>query len=248
MTVIELLQTYARRIRDLRRANPNVPEPGLAPAFQELLTGLMPLLPVAQGLSVSPEFSNPGVGRPDIALNRMGAPPRAFVELKAPGKPADPTRWTGQDKRQYERFKELPCWATCNFAELRLLFRDEEFDTAMVVPESTLRPDRDDARADRLIAEYDPQALIRLVERLFNAAGQEPNARDAAHLAELMAYSARLVRGIVRDRLAELIAEKNTTHPLLQVRQEFRDVLYAHPEAGGYSQKDFNELFSAAFA
>lgn len=63
-----------------------------------------------------------------------------------------------------------------------------------------------------------------------------------------MAYSARLVRGIVRDRLAELIAEKNTTHPLLQVRQEFRDVLYAHPEAGGYSQKDFNELFSAAFA
>jgi hypothetical protein len=248
VTVTELLQTYARRIRDLRRANSNVPEPGLAPAFQQLLTGLIPLLPVAQGLSVSPEFSNPGVGRPDIALKRMGAPPRAFVELKAPGKSADPTRWTGQDKRQYERFKELPCWATCNFAELRLLFRDEEFDTAMVVPETTLRPDRDDAKADKLIAEYDPQALVRLIERLFNAAGQEPYARDAAHLAELTAHSARLVRGIVRDRLAELQAEKNTTHPLLQVRQEFRDVLYAHPEAGGYSQKDFNELFSAAFA
>jgi hypothetical protein len=252
VSVTSLLQIYARRIRDLRRANPSVSEPALAPAFQQLLTGLIPLLPVAQGLSVSPEFSNPGVGRPDIApdiaLNRMGAPPRAFIELKAPAKSADPTRWTGQDKRQYERFKELPCWATCNFAELRLLYRDDEFDTVMVVPEIALRPDRNDASADKLIAEYDTGPLVHLVERLFNAAGQEPNARDAPHLASLLAYSARLVRGIVRDRLAELHAEKNTTHPLLQVRQEFRDVLYAHPEAGGYSQKDFNELFSAAFA
>jgi hypothetical protein len=32
------------------------------------------------------------------------------------------------------------------------------------------------------------------------------------------------------------------------VRQEFRDVLYAHPEAAGYPETDFDELFSAAFA
>jgi predicted helicase len=32
------------------------------------------------------------------------------------------------------------------------------------------------------------------------------------------------------------------------VRQEFRDVLYAHPEAGGYTATDFDDLFSAAFA
>jgi predicted helicase len=32
------------------------------------------------------------------------------------------------------------------------------------------------------------------------------------------------------------------------VRQEFRDVLYAHPEAAGYSATDFDALFSAAFA
>jgi len=63
-----------------------------------------------------------------------------------------------------------------------------------------------------------------------------------------MAHSARLVRGIVRDRLAELHREENPGHALLQVRREFRDVLYAHPEAGGYSTGDFDELFSAAFA
>lgn len=248
MALVDLLQSYARRIRELRRANAEVPETALAPAFQQLLEALIPLLPVAQGLVVSPEFRRAGVGRPDIALQRIGAPPRAFVELKAPGKPADPTRWTGQDKRQYERFKEFPCWATCNFAEFRLRYRDNEVGDATVVPANTLNPDRNDASADRIIAERDPAPLLRLLEQLCHAAGQQPVARDAPHLAELLAHSARLVRGIVRDRLAELHRDKIVAHPLLQVRQEFRDVLYAHPEAGGYSNRDFDELFSAAFA
>jgi hypothetical protein len=51
MTVISLLQAYAQRIRDLlRRANAGVPEPALAPAFQQLLEGLILILPVRQGL------------------------------------------------------------------------------------------------------------------------------------------------------------------------------------------------------
>ena len=88
MTVISLLQAYAQRIRDLlRRANAGVPEPALAPAFQQLLEGLILILPVRQGLMVLQD-RNPGVGRPDIALIRQGAPPRAFVELKGPAKPS----------------------------------------------------------------------------------------------------------------------------------------------------------------
>ena len=83
---------------------------------------------------------------------------------------------------------------------------------------------------------------------LVAGAGQEPAARDAEHLAALMAHSARLVRGIVQERLAELRAAALQGDALLQVRQEFRDVLYAHPEAGGYSSADFDALFSAAFA
>ena len=245
---VALLQTYARRIRELRRANADVPETALAPAFQQLLEGLLPLLPVPPRLTIVPEYRNPGVGRPDIALMRQGAPPRAFVELKAPAKPADPIRWRDHDKRQFERFKELRCWAACNFSEIRLFHRDDEVHSAAVVPERALRPDQDDARADRAVAEHDAMPLLRLVESLFAGAGQEPVARDAEHLAALMAHSARLVRGIVRDRLAELHRAGDTRHALLQVRQEFRDVLYAHPEAGGYSAADFDALFSAAFA
>jgi hypothetical protein len=248
MTVTALLQTYARRIRDLRRANSEVPETALAPAFQQLLDGLIDLLPGARGLVVVPEFRNPGVGRPDIALIRQGAPARAFVELKAPTKPADPTRWRDQDRRQFERFKELASWATCNFSEFRLFNREEENGSATVVPEQSLRPDRDDARADRAVANHDAAPFLRLIETLCAAAGQEPNARDAEHLATLMAHSARLVRGIVRDRLVELHNGDDSRHALLQVRREFRDVLYAHPEAAGYSATDFDVLFSGAFA
>lgn len=200
---VALLQAYAQRIRELRRANAAVPEPALAPTFQQLLEGLIALLPVRQGLTVLPEYRNPGVGRPDIALVRQGAPPRAFVELKAPATSADPTRWRGHNQRQFERFRELPCWATCNFAEFRLFDRADQYGSAVVVPEHSLRPDRDDAVANRAIANHDSGPFLRLIERLCDAAGQEPSARDAEHLATLMAHSARLVRGIVRDRLAE---------------------------------------------
>lgn len=242
------MQAYAHRIRELRQANADVPETALAPAFQQLLEGIIDLFPAAQGVTVLPEYLNPGVGRPDIALVRPGAPPRAFVELKAPGKSADPTRWRAHDQRQFERFRELGCWGTSNFVELRLFRRGEELDDAQVVPERALRPDQDDARANRAIADHDSAPFLRLVELLVAGAGQEPVARDAQHLAALMAHSARLVRGIIRDRLAELRGEDNVGHALLQVRQEFRDVLYAHPEVGGYAAGDFDALFSAAFA
>jgi hypothetical protein len=248
MAVTDLLQAYAHRIRQLRRANADVPETALAPAFQQLVEGLIALLPAASGLVVVPEYRNPGVGRPDIALVRQGAPARAFAELKALAKPADPTRWRDQDKRQFERFKELNSWGTSNFVDFFLFHRDNELGSAVIVPERVLRPDQDDARANRAISDHDAVPFLQLLEMFAASAGQEPNARDAEHLAALMAHSARLVRGIVRDRLAELREIGNQRHALLQVRQEFRDVLYAHPEAGGYATVDFDALFSAAFA
>jgi hypothetical protein len=195
-----------------------------------------------------PEYRSAGVGRPDIALMRTGAPARAFVELKAPMKRADPTAWRGQDQKQFERFRELSCWSTCNFFDFRLLSRSEETGQALVVPERTLRPDQDDARADRAIADHDPSAFLDLLGRLAAGAGEAPSPENAEELATLLAHSARLVRGIVRDRLAELRRDGVQRHALLEVRQEFRDVLYSHPEAAGYSAADFDELFSAAFA
>src|SRR3990167_8398519 len=106
------LKHYARRVREQLRANADATEPALAPAFQELVERLLPLLAGVQELTVSPEFRHEGVGRPDIALVRPGQPARAFIELKAPAKSADPERWrTPHDKRQFERLKELAHWS-----------------------------------------------------------------------------------------------------------------------------------------
>jgi hypothetical protein len=201
------------------------------------------------GLTLVPEFDNPGVGRPDIALMRQGAPARAFVELKAFDKPANPARWRiAHDRRQFERLKELPCWAASNFVDFFLFNRADEQGTARIVPERALDPAQTDAAADRLLRGHDPAPLMALVERLAAGAGQEPVARDALHLAELLAHSSRLVRGIVQDRLGELRASGTVNDPLLDVHAEFQTVLYAHPEAGGYPARDFDVLFSSAFA
>ncbi|MES2097277.1 MAG: type ISP restriction/modification enzyme [Pseudomonadota bacterium] len=243
----EILQTYARRLRDLLRANPLTPETGLAPAFQQLLTDLLPTLPAVQALIVSPEYNNPGVGRPDIALIVQGQPARAFVELKAPAKPADPERWRdAHDKRQYERLKELGAWSTSNFVDFHLFARGDELGRATIAPVRALNPDTPDATADRLIEGHDAQPFLTLLATLARA--DAPVARNAQQLAELMAHSARLVRSALQERIGELHASGNAQHPLMMVRETFRNVLYAHPEAGGYTNADFDELFSSAFA
>lgn len=243
-----LLKAYAKSIRDSRRAHPNVTEPGLAPLFQALVENLLPHLPAApHDLIVLAEFINAGVGRPDLALKRPGEEARSFIELKALDKPTSGARWTTpHDRRQFIRFSELPNWAVSNFHGFRLYARGEDQGQATLVPEEALDPNRDDAAADKLIDAHDPTAALNLLERLAQA--DPPQAKDAEHLAELLAHSAKLVRGIVRDRLAELAADGVTGTPLHQVRQEFRDVLYSHPEAGGYSATDFDDLFSSAFA
>lgn len=47
------------------------------------------------------------LGRPDFGIATNGLP-CGYVELKAPGKGADPDKYKGHDKRQWERFKSLP--------------------------------------------------------------------------------------------------------------------------------------------
>jgi hypothetical protein len=241
------LKAYAKKIRDLLRANANTPETGLAPAFQQLITDLLPLLPLAPVLTVSPEYNNPGVGRPDIALIRQGQPARAFIELKAPSKYADPTRWgDAHDRRQFGRLKELAHWSSSNFSEFHLFHRGVEHGSAAIVPINTLRAETTDRSADALIDGHDAQPFLNLLAILANA--DAPAARNALHLAELMAHSARLVRSAVEERIGDLRAEGNANHPLVMVRDTFRNVLYAHPEAGGYAATDFDTLFSSAFA
>ncbi len=143
--------------------------------------------------------------------------------------------------------KELAHWSASNFIDFHLFARDQQLGSATIVPPHTLKADAQDKSADAAIDGHDPAAFVNLLASLARA--DAPTARNAAHLAELMAHSARLVRSAVQERIGELHLEENgANHPLMMVRNTFRNVLYAHPEAGGYAAADFDTLFSAAFA
>jgi hypothetical protein len=245
-SVSAALERYAKSIRDTLRAGPTNIEQALAPSFKNLVDELLPLVPAGPGLTTLPEYAKPQFGRPDLALARPGQLPRAFIELKAPEKTLEPTRWRdAHDKRQFERFKELPTWALSNFRAIRFYERGEAASEIAIVPERALNPETSDTKAASLVAAHDPQSLLDLVARLAQA--QPPVPSNAPQLAEFLAHAARLVRASVVEKLGELTIAKAKDRPLQLVREEFRDVLYAHPEAGGY-RGEFDTLFSAAFA
>jgi hypothetical protein len=119
MSVMQILVEYAAAVRKQLLANPTNIEQDLAPVFKAFLEKLLPKI-TTNDLTVSSEYAKAGVGRPDIALNKAGQLPRAFIELKAPSKPDDPAKFKDpHDKRQFERFKSLPVWAISNFSHLR---------------------------------------------------------------------------------------------------------------------------------
>lgn len=199
------------------------------------------------GLTTTSEYAKAGVGRPDIALTRPGQLPRAFIELKAPSKPDDPAKFKdAHDKRQFERFKSLPVWAISNFSHLRTFERGDAVWSGEIVPAKAIDPNTSDAKAAKMIEAIDTGPLLRALTPL--ALANPPSAKDAKELAGNLAHAARLVRAIVEDALAELSEANKTGHPIQEVCDVFRQELYARPEAGGFSNKTFEVLFSAAFA
>ena len=150
------------------------------------------------------------------------------------------------DKQQFVRFQSLPVWAVSNFISLRVFERDQPIASIEIVPEAALAPETTDATAERLVRNCDSTSLLRALTPL--ALANPPAARDAKELAANLAYASRLVRSICEDRLAELTETGEVRAPLQSVRDEFREVLYAHPQAAGYNAARFDTLFAAAFA
>jgi hypothetical protein len=170
-----------------------------------------------------------------------------LFRLKAPTKPGDPSRYRDvHDRAQFERFKSLPIWAISNFISLRVYQRDELIASVEILPETAIDPETSDALAARLIRATNPEALLHALTPL--ALADPPAARDAQQLAENLAHASRLVRSIIEGRLLELAEANEVGTPLQAVRDEFREVLYAHPQAAGYNAARFEPLFAAAFA
>lgn len=161
--------------------------------------------------------------RPDFAVEVRGAL-NGFIEVKAPGKGADPRRWkTGHDKEQWDKLKALP----------NLLYTDGNSfslwrDGALVGTIVTLDGGIADAGA-KLTA---PPTFHPLISEFLS---WKPIAPKGAN--ELARVSARLCR-FLRDEVIEQLRAKNAT--LSELKDDWKALLFPEADddkfADGYAQ------------
>jgi hypothetical protein len=103
------LRLYANELRDAFTRHINVsawPEEQLKAPVSKLLVGAGDALN-RKPLRVIPEVSAEEHGRPDLGVTVAGLL-TGHVELKQPGRGANPAKFQGREKVQWQRFKNLP--------------------------------------------------------------------------------------------------------------------------------------------
>lgn len=159
------------------------------------------------------------IGRPDVAVRVRGAV-CGYVELKEPGKSADPTRLKGADKKQWQRFQALPNLVYSNGSDWGL-YRDGK-------PVTKVNGVVDaDGKVD-LGAARKLQALLTDFMQWEPIVPTTPKA-----LAETLAPLCRMLR----DDVAEVLADETST--LYSLSAEIRRTLF--PNA---SHRDFADTYA----
>jgi hypothetical protein len=160
--------------------------------------------------------------RPDFAITLRGLLV-GFVEVKAPGKGADPRRYKGHDKEQWEKLQSLPNLLYTDGNSFSL-WQNGELVGSIINLEGDI-----ETSGDKLAAP------LELVARFDNFLRWEPiPPRNAAELAKV---SARLCR-LLRDEVTEQLAEKSA--PLTALAADWRKLLFPEADdkqfADGYAQ------------
>jgi hypothetical protein len=159
------------------------------------------------------------IGRPDIAL-RVRKAICGYVELKAPGKSADPTKLRGSDKAQWERFKALPNLIYTNGADWGLYRDGQAVITVAGVIDASAKVDEAAARK-----------LFALLTDFIQWEPIVPTTPKA--LAETLAPLCRMLRDDVADVL------EDETSSLRELSKEIREALF--PNA---SHRDFSDTYA----
>ncbi|MFD5319824.1 type ISP restriction/modification enzyme [Streptomyces sp. NPDC127098] len=147
----------------------------------------------------------PGLGvRPDYAVEVHGAI-IGYVEIKRPGHSVDPDKFTGRNKEQWERLRDLPNLLYTNGTEWRL-FRHG----APVGEPVVLEGDLERAGADLKVAS--PDAFHSLLQTFLHWYPEE--IRQVSVLVRRIAPLCRLLRAAVLEQLeAERRAAAEGAHP-----------------------------------
>lgn len=171
--------------------------------------------------------------RPDYGVSIKGAI-TGYVEVKAPAKSIDPGSFTGHDKVQWERQRDLPNLLYTNGTDWRL-YRDGELLLAPVSFVGALEAAGKDLSAP-------PQFETLITEFL---RWQPAPITSVAALVRAVAPLTRLLRGEVLDQLeAERRAVKagatGDTQPFLGLARDWRALLFPQADdatfADGYAQ------------
>lgn len=200
------------------------PEDQLRGPLEALIGGLVDLLGYPDdAVSLIGETSLSDImTRPDYAVT-FGKALTGFIEVKAPGKGADPRRFQGHDKDQWNRLKSLPNLLYTDGMSFSL-WRDGELQGSIVRLEGDLETDGKAVRA--------PGALLTLFSDFFTWTPQAP--KNPRRLAEV---SARLCR-LLRDEVSEQLARDNVA--LSGLAQDWRKLLFPQADneqfADGYAQ------------
>lgn len=207
-------------------ANPGAtgePEDQLRAPLEVLFADLAALCGIKQKLVAVGESSLGKLKtRPDYAIT-LGNLLVGFVEVKAPGKGADPRRYKGHDKEQWEKLQSLPNLLYTDGNSFSLWQNGELVDSIL-----ELKGDIETSGA-KLEA---PPELLRLFDSFLR---WEPIPPKSAP--ELAKVAARLCR-LLRDEVTEQLAEKSPA--LTALAADWRKLLF--PEAGdrqfadGYAQ------------
>ena len=159
------------------------------------------------------------IGRPDIAL-RVRKAVCGYVELKEPGKSADPNKLKGADKAQWERFKALPNLVYTNGADWGLYRGGKAITTVAGVINTGGKVDESASRK-----------LFALLTDFIQWEPIVPTTPKA--LAETLAPLCRMLRDDVGEAL------EDETSSLRELSKEIREALF--PNA---SHRDFSDTYA----
>lgn len=151
------------------------------------------------------------LGRPDfvVVVNDLQV---GHIELKAPGKGADPSVYKGHDRRQWHRFKSLPNLLYTDGTEWAL-YREGEPHGRRVRLSGAAHADGSEA-----VGEGDAAALLELLGEFTSWVPIIPRAAKA--LAQYLAPFCRLLRDEVLDAL------RVESPPITAIREDVKQLLF----------------------
>ncbi len=191
-SLLALLQTFAAKLTDIFALPvPCNPEDQLKGPVGTFVEGTGARLGLAV-VTVTEVQEKEIFGRPDMGVTVAGLL-TGHIELKAPGKGADPKKFKGPDKVQWEKFRDLPNLLYTDGNEWAL-YRNGERVGKLLRLSGDVSSDGEDA-----VTEADSKALQELFRDFFRWEPVVPSSPKA--LAELLAPLCRLLRGNVQEAL-----------------------------------------------